>query len=105
MKGQYPYQLQVLNQSDDLQDENGDFIVAPKSWSDVGLCRDEPGRRYKVPTTDVVAYISTFIIYSPKGTEAVAVGKTIRVLDGDEIRVEMKVTASRRELFHTRLWV
>ena len=106
MKGQYPYKLQTLaSTNDDIKDGNGDFIITPESWVDVCNCRDEEGRRFVVKTPDGLDYVSTVVVFAPKGTLAVAPGVTIRILDCDTIRVQMKVMASRREQLHTRIWV
>jgi len=105
LKSQYPYSLQILPKSDILKDKNGNFIPGTSDWEEVCKCRDEHGRNYKIETPDGIGYVATFVVFAPKGTEPLSRGTTIRVMDGDTLRITGKVIISRKEQFNTRLWV
>jgi hypothetical protein len=105
MRSQYPYKLQVIPELSPIKDENGDFVSNTPEWLDVAKCRDETGRNYVVNTPDGAGYVSTVTIFAPKGTTPLSPGTIVRVLDGDVVRATGKIVASRKEFFHTRIWL
>jgi hypothetical protein len=105
MKNQYPYTLQILPKQEVIKDANGDFMDVDTAWETLGKCRDEAGRNYKVNSPDGVGYVATVLIFAPKGTDVIAPGATVRVMDGDICRATGKVIISRKEFFHTRIWL
>ena len=105
MSKQYPYTLQLLPDNAVIKDENGDFVDSSTEWETVCSCRDEAGRNYTVQTPDGVGYVATVLIHCPKGQQVIQPGTTIRVMDGEITRASGKVIVSRKEKFHTRLWL
>ena len=102
---QYPYTLEIQPKQEIVKDANGNFIAPTITWTPVCKCREEASRGYKVDRPDGVGYIATVTIFAPKGTEAIAPGMTVRVMDGDIERASGKVVYSRKEYFHTRIWL
>lgn len=102
---QYPYILEVLYLSGGGQDADGNAIEPTKNWLALARCRDEAGNGKSVATQDGIVHQFSFLVQLPKGVEAFKAGTQIRVKDGAEIRCLGSVIYSRKDQFHTRLWV
>ncbi len=102
---QYPYTLEVLNLIDGGQDAEGNILKPTEEWVKVCNCRDEAGNGKKITLTDNSIHEFAFLVQMPKGTTAIEPGRTIRVLDGLNVRCTGKVVYSRKDQLHSRLWV
>jgi len=102
---QYPYTLEVLNIVEGEPDANGDYAVPLDSWQTISKCRDEAGNGRKITLEDGSAFEYNFLIQMPKGVESIAVGKKVRVKDGNSVRATGEIKYSRKDQLHTRAWV
>lgn len=102
---QYPYILQTTPIDAGKKTENGNYIASNASFITVCNCRDEIGRNYSIKAQDGTIYVSTVVLFAPKGTAVITPGTIVRVMDGDNIRLTGRVVASRADYFHTRIWL
>lgn len=103
---QYPYILQTLQQTDAVQDENGNWTPGGEEWVTHSKCRDESGSGRQVRGEDGSAIVVNFLVQCPLGTPAVPANTSIRVVDESEnVRATGKVLYSRKDRLHTRIWV
>ena len=104
MVSQYPYILQVLSITG-TKDENGNWIAGTENWINLTRCRDEAGSGKKVTGIDGSSHDYSFLIQMPQGVEAIAAGTKVRVVDGAAVRATGLVIYSRKDQFHSRVWV
>lgn len=108
MVAQYPYKLELSNLSGEPQrDENGDYVEATESFTEIGNCRDEAGAPGQFTTTTDGQQISfSWIVYLPKTAPDIAYGKTVRVTDGNgNVRAYGTVKRFYRGQLNCRLWL
>lgn len=106
MVRQYPYTLQVLTLSGGGFDGDGNPIPSVEEYVDYAMCRDEAnagGRQINL--VDGGAHVFDSLVQLPKGTVPVAVGTSVRVMDGASIRIKGSVKRSQKDQLHTRIWV
>lgn len=102
---QYPYTLQVKNVTEPIQTGEGHYMPGNESWETVSICRDEDGKGKYIRGEDGSANVISFVVYTPKGTPVIQSGKTIRVMDNNEVRCSGKVLYSRNDRLNSRIWV
>jgi len=103
---QYPYTLQVLKLTGGGFDGDGNPIPSSESYVNHAKCRDEAnagGRQINL--VDGSAHVFESLIQLPKGTPSVDVGKSIRVMEGNVVRVKGTVKRFQPDQLHARLWV
>lgn len=105
MVRQYPYTLQQQIVSGGGKDDNGNYTAPSNNWVDICYCRDEHGNGKKVTLTDGNSYEYSFLIQLPRGTEPLAPGTKVRVMDNNEVRAIGDVVHSRKDQLHSRIWV
>lgn len=89
---------------DSSLNENGDWVSNGEGWKDVGVCRDEASES-KINTVDNEVYIVSAIIYAPLSTPNVDRGTKIRVVNGDEVRLEKELVRFEKSQMHVRIWI
>lgn len=102
---QYPYTLEVLYLTGGGKDVNGNPIPPIENWVALTRCRDEDGKSKVITTPDGVQHQFAFLVQMPQGVEPLKSGAKVRVKEGNEIRAIGDVIYSRKDQFHSRLWV
>lgn len=94
MVAQYPHTLQVRD-------------LTTGQYEDYSVCRDDPNTKgSKVQGQDNIAYVFSSMVYAPKGTKKLTVGREIQVYgEFGELRLRGKVMRSTQDHFHTRIWI
>lgn len=106
MVRQYPYILQVLQLTGGGLDGDGNPIPSVEAYVDHAKCRDEAnagGRQINL--VDGSAHVFESLVQLPKGTLPVEVGTSIRVMEGNVVRVKGTVKRFQKDQLHSRLWV
>lgn len=106
---QYPYILQILNTTESIQDEDGNWIEGNQAWINYSKCRDEDGNGKTVNGADGSQHVFSLLVQMPLGTTPLAPGDRIRIVNADTLQSERvpecEVIFSRKDQKHTRLWV
>ncbi|MET7253575.1 hypothetical protein [Dyadobacter fermentans] len=106
MVRQYPYILQVLTLTGGGFDDEGNPIPSVELYTDYAKCRDEANLGgNQINLTDGTAHVYESLIQLPKGTLPVETGRSIRVMDGNIVRVKSTVKRFQKDQLHSRLWV
>jgi len=106
MARQYPYVLEVCQQSSPIKDENGDWSKPVEEWVVVGKCRDEVGNGRSILTANGIAEIFSALIQMPKCIPTILVESQIRVIDSEgNTRITGRVINFVRSQMHAQLWV
>lgn len=101
----YPYDLYVLEQSEAEFDKNGFLIPDNIKFSYVCKCRDYAYNQHitNTDTKEISKHISMIML--PLNAPNITLNSLIRVLNGDEIRLEARVVRFERNQLHCRVWV
>ncbi len=103
---QYPYDLFYKHEGKAEYDPiTGDFKEQEKKWISVGKCRDEITPETEIIGNDGIAFKSSGVIYCPLGTREIPKGSTVKVVDGNSIRLLTSVKTFRKDQLHIRIWV
>jgi len=103
---QYPYTLQVLQLTGGGFDGDGNPIPSTEEYVNHSKCRDEANLGGNVINlVDGTAHVFESLVQLPKGTGPVEVGKSIRVMEGNVVRVKSTVKRFQKDQMHSRLWV
>lgn len=106
MVRQYPYVLQVLSSTPGTFTPDGDPIAPVSVFVNHAKCRDESNSGAKqINLSDGTAHIFQALIQLPKGTPEVKVGTSVRVLQGNDVRLLGSVKLFRKDQLHCRIWV
>lgn len=105
---QYPYNLKVFKNTEAVFDENtASWIEGTSTLVSIGKCRDEAnGAGGKITTKDGENYIFGATVYMPLGTEEIAEGQKIQVVDdAGKIRISGDVKRFSKNQLNSVLWV
>jgi hypothetical protein len=88
------------------KDADGNPIPPSEDWVNLTRCRDEAGNGKAITLSDGTQQQYSYLIQMPKGVEAIAFDKKVRVLDSaNNVRAEGKVIYSRKDQLHSRIWL
>lgn len=104
---QYPYVLEVFTSGESTYNEQtGEWIIEEGEWVEHSKCRDEVSSSGgQVVTTDGEVYSYTWIVLMPKGVAEIKPGTKVRVMDGDDMRLEANAIRFSSDQLHCRLWL
>ncbi|WP_426291977.1 hypothetical protein ACN9ML_18260 [Dyadobacter endophyticus] len=98
--------MQVLKLTGGGFDAEGNPIPSVEQYVDHAKCRDEANSGgNQINLVDGSAHVFESLIQLPKGTAPVEVGKSVRVMEGNVVRVKSSVKRFQKDQLHARLWV
>lgn len=108
---QYPHFLFVLVPGgDSYQDNEGNWVEVPDSWTFHSICREETnGRGTTIQGADGNALVFSSLVLLPRGVERVANGTQVRVCDqkneNGPVRIDKPVQGCDIGQLHGRIWL
>jgi len=109
MVTQYPYKLEEFQVGDSVLGTTGEFSEEVGAWVEVSKCRDESfvsgGGNRIISAIDGQAVTSSSLIQLPLTCPTLKVGAVVRVMHGEEVRLEGKIIRFLRDQLHCRAWV
>lgn len=109
MVTQYPYTLEEYQVADATLGTTGNWETPEGEWVEISKCRDESGLKgggsslLYMPDGKAITFSS--LIQLPMTCPILKGGATIRVMDGDILRLEGKILRFVQDQLHSRAWV